>query len=498
LLVKNNSNINNTALATFFVAFAVVFIVGLIVIPVIEAAEATTGAGGGGGGGEGTPTTTTPAAAAPPPSSSTYSKLDYTAPSLNVPNDMVLQTGFGGNILLYSVTVQDNVDGNATLDENNQLIQDNVGGSITLECGPHPSQSLLPVGNHKVICITQDYRGNYNSEYFIVTVRNPTSPAPTDTIAPNLAVPSGLVITTDKPTPQPFASFEVAATDNVDGTATLDRTGYIKQDDVGGSIEMACNPNSSSRFPVGNNTVTCRAVDAAGNRGTASFTLSVVSTAPEDTIAPVIQEPNILPSRSPAGATTYTVVATDNFDGTATLGEYDTHATQDNVGGGIYLRCNPSSGSVFSAGDNLQCGAFDSSGNAVITTFTVPTAGVPQAAALNATTLNATAPLVDATAPLVDATAPSPLVNATTPLVVEEEEEEAAPPPPPTVTPEEEEEAAPPTTTEEEDTTTDEEGGAGDTGGGGGDDTEDGGGDEPPATTTEEGGGEEGADEGAE
>lgn len=479
-MVKNN-NVNNTALAIFFVAFAVVFIVGLIVIPVIEAAEAT----GAGGGGEGTPPTTPPASAAAAPSSSTYSKFDYASPILSVPNDVVLQTIFGGPtaLLVYSVTVQDNVDGNATLDENNQLIQDNVGGSITLRCGPYPSQSLLPVGNHKVVCITQDYFGNYNAEYFIVTVRNANSPAPTDTIAPNLAVPNGLVITTDKPTPQPHASFEVAATDNVDGTATLDRTGYIRQDDVGGSIEMACNPNSGSRFPVGNNTVTCRAVDAAGNRGTASFTLSVVSTAPEDTIPPVIQEPNILPSRSPAGATTYTVVATDNFDGTATLGEYDEYPTQDNVGGGMYLRCNPSSGSVFSAGDNLRCGAYDSSGNAVITTFTVPTVGVPQAAALNATTLNATTP--------------SPLVNATTPLAVEEEEEA---PPITTITPEEEEEeeAPPPTTTEEEeDTTTDEEGGAGDTGGGG-DDTEDGGGDEPPATTTEEGGGEEGADEGAE
>jgi hypothetical protein len=485
-LVKNNNVNNNTALAIFFVAFAAVFIVGLIVIPVIEAAEATTGAGGVGGEGIPPITTTTPAsaAAAAAPSSSRYSKLDFTAPSLNVPNDMVLQTGFGGNILLYSVTAQDNVDGTATLDENNKLIQDNVGGSITLECGPHPSQSLLPVGNHKVICITQDYRGNYNSEYFIVTVRDPTSPAPTDTIAPNLAVPNGLVITTDKPT-QPYASFEVAATDNVDGTATLDRNGYIRQDDVGGTIEMACNPNSYSKFPVGDNTVTCRAVDAVGNRGTASFTLSVVSTAPEDTIPPVIQEPNILPSRSPAGATTYTVVATDNVDGTATLGEYDKYPTQDNVGGGMYLECYPSSGSVFSAGDNLQCAAYDSSGNVVETTFTVPTAGVPQAAALNATTLNATTPLVDATTP-------SPLVNATTPLAVEEEEEA---PPITTITPEEEEEEEappppPPTTTEEEDdTTTDEEGGAGDTGGGG-DDTEDGGGDEPPATTTEEGGGE--------
>jgi hypothetical protein len=486
-LVKKN-NLNNTALAIFFVAFDVVFIVGLIVIPVIEAAEATTGAGGGGEVTSPPPSpTTTPASAAAPPSSSTYSKLDSTAPSLNVPNDMVLQTIFGGptTLLEYSVTVQDNVDGNATLDENNQVIQgDNVGGSITIECNPR-SQSLLPIGNHRVSCRAYDYFGNFKSAYFIVTVRDPTSPAPTDTIAPNLAVPNGLVITTDRAIPPP-AFFELAATDNVDGTATLDRSSQLRQDDVGGSITIACNPPSYSWVPVGDNTVTCRAVDAAGNRGTASFTVTLVSTAPEDTIAPVI-EANILPSRSPAGATTYTAVATDNVDGTATLGEYhttDTSATQDNVGGYVYLSCNPSSGSVFSAGDNLRCGAYDSSGNAVITTFTVSTADVPQAATLNATTSNATTSLVDAT---------TPIVNATTPLAVEEETEA----PPPTITPEEEEEteAPPPTTEEEEDTTTDEEEGEGDTGGGG-DDTEDGG-NEPPATTTDEEEGEGADDEGA-
>jgi HYR domain-containing protein len=398
-----------TALAIFLVALAAVFIVGLIVIPVIEAAEATTGAGGGG---EGTPTTT-PASAVAAPSSSTYSKLDSTDPSLNVPNDMVLQTIFGGPtaLLVYSVTVQDNVDGNATLDEDNTLTQDNVGGSITLRCGPYPSQSFLPVGNHNIVCITQDSSSNWNSDWFIVTVRDPTSPAPTDTIAPNLAVPNDMVITTDKPT-EPSVEFELAATDNVDGTATVARSGYVTQDNVGGRIEMVCSPHSTSEFPVGNNTVMCRAVDAAGNRGTASFTVSVVSTAPEDTIPPVIQEPNYLPSRSPAGATTYTVVATDNVDGTATLGEYDTTATQDNVGGRIVLGCSPSSGSVFSAGDNLRCGAYDSSGNVVITTFTVPTAGVPQAAVLNATTFNATT---------------TPLVNATTTTLAGEEEEEAPP-----------------------------------------------------------------------
>jgi hypothetical protein len=471
---NNNSYVRTTtkkaaAVATtiFTLATIIAAVSSSMMVTTTSAAEATTGAGGGG---EGTS----------PPTQLTY---ESTPPSLSVPNDMVLQTNGPTALLVYSVTAQDNRDGTATLDEYGELIQgDNVGGSIEIDCDP-ASQYSLPVGNRIVTCRAFDSSSNLNFAYFIVTVRDPTSPAPTDTIAPSLTKPLGLEITTNSLFSKPARYlFDVSATDNVDGTATLDRYGQLRQDNVGGSITMACNPPSFIKFPVGNTIVTCSAADAAGNVGTASFPVTVVSTTPEDTIPPVIQEPNILPSRSPAGATTYTVVVTDNVDGTATLGEYDTTATQDNVGGPILLECRPSSGSVFSVGDNIRCDASDNTGNGVEIVFPVPTVDVPQAATLNAT------------APLVDATTPSPLVNATTPLVVEEEEEA---PPPPTITPEEEEEAPPPPTItpeEEDDTTTDEGGGAGDTGGGG-DDTEDGGGDEPPATTTEGGG--ERADEGA-
>ena len=46
-------------------------------------------------------------------------------------------------------------------------------------------------------------------------------------------------------------------------------------DDRDGPLTPTCNPASGSTFPVGTTTVTCTATDAAGNTGTASFTVTV-------------------------------------------------------------------------------------------------------------------------------------------------------------------------------------------------------------------------------
>src|SRR5918999_5369916 len=96
--------------------------------------------GGGAGGG-----TTTPA-----------SSQDTTAPTLTLPNDMVLQTAGGSPtalniprsskpvavLLEYSVTAQDDRDGTATLDNRNILTQDNVGGSVAIDCNPNSGTEL--------------------------------------------------------------------------------------------------------------------------------------------------------------------------------------------------------------------------------------------------------------------------------------------------------------------------------------------------------------------
>ncbi|MFA6001344.1 MAG: HYR domain-containing protein [Thermoleophilia bacterium] len=63
------------------------------------------------------------------------------------------------------------------------------------------------------------------------------------------------------------ASFDASATDALSGV-------------VGGT---SCSPASGSTFPLGSTTVTCTAIDAAGNTGTATLTVNV-----QDTTAPVV------------------------------------------------------------------------------------------------------------------------------------------------------------------------------------------------------------------
>jgi hypothetical protein len=94
---------------------------------------------------------------------------DTTPPTLNVPEDIVVQGATTGAQVRYTVTAQDNVDGTAILNENNRLIQDNVGGSITISCNP-PSGSTFPVGDTEVQCTATDEAGNTATASFTVTV----------------------------------------------------------------------------------------------------------------------------------------------------------------------------------------------------------------------------------------------------------------------------------------------------------------------------------------
>jgi hypothetical protein len=106
-----------------------------------------------------------------------------------------------------------------------------------------------------------------------------TTPIPTDTIGPTLHVPN--------PEPEVLLStgstgdntgYAVRASDNVDGTARLDRYGTLTQDEVGGDIIISCNPPSGSvRYPVGDHTVRCRATDSDDNSAQAAFTIKIRS-----------------------------------------------------------------------------------------------------------------------------------------------------------------------------------------------------------------------------
>jgi hypothetical protein len=82
---------------------------------------------------------------------------------------MVEANSTEGAQIIYTVTAEDNVDGNAILQEDGTtIIQDDVGGNITISCDP-PSGSVL--------CSAIDEAGNTGTESFTVTV-NPPSPHP--------------------------------------------------------------------------------------------------------------------------------------------------------------------------------------------------------------------------------------------------------------------------------------------------------------------------------
>jgi hypothetical protein len=95
---------------------------------------------------------------------------DTTPPILMVPEDITVEaTSPDGAVVTFTVTAQDNVDGTATLDENNRLIQDDVGGSITISCDP-PSGSEFTIGETVVQCTATDEAGNTATASFTVII----------------------------------------------------------------------------------------------------------------------------------------------------------------------------------------------------------------------------------------------------------------------------------------------------------------------------------------
>jgi VCBS repeat-containing protein len=64
-------------------------------------------------------------------------------------------------------------------------------------------------------------------------------------------------------------------------------------DDRDGPVPVVCSPSSGSVFPIGVMTVTCTASDEAGNLGSASFTVMVLSTPPPPDNPPVAQNGTI-------------------------------------------------------------------------------------------------------------------------------------------------------------------------------------------------------------
>src|SRR3712207_6318423 len=95
-----------------------------------------------------------------------------------------------------------------------------------------------------------------------------------DTIPPVITVPQDITEEATGPDGAQVA-FEVSAEDIVDGP-----------------VVVSCDYNSGDTFPIGDRTVQCSALDQAENLGTASFTITIISSIPQpDRTPPEIAEP---------------------------------------------------------------------------------------------------------------------------------------------------------------------------------------------------------------
>jgi hypothetical protein len=121
-------------------------------------------------------------------------------------------------------------------------------------------------------------------------------------------------------------------------------------DEFGESLDPVCSPPSGSTFPIGPTNVTCTATDAAGNTGSASFTVTVtVQDVNAPTVTISITTPQPAEATGPDGApVSYTASAVDDVDGDVSSN----------------VTCSPGSGSTFALGaTTVTCNITDSAGN---------------------------------------------------------------------------------------------------------------------------------------
>lgn len=240
--------------------------------------------------------------------------VDREAPVLTVPTNIVVVADHGQDfaVVNYTTTVKDNVPG------------------ATVVCTPPPGSPFLP-GATLVNCTASDAAGNTVTNAFTVTVINASV---RDSQPPVITVPSNVVVPTDPGRKNAMVNYTVTVTDNQPGAMVV------------------CLPPSGSAFAIGTTTVVCTASDAAGNRASNSFTVTV-----EDREKPVLIVPANLSIMAGPGQTN-------------AVAEYIATATDNS--GSVAVVCAPPSGKAFPLGVTaVTCTAVDDSGNTATGSFTV-------------------------------------------------------------------------------------------------------------------------------
>ncbi|MCA1820777.1 MAG: HYR domain-containing protein [Pseudonocardia sp.] len=215
---------------------------------------------------------------------------------------------------------------------------DAVDGTVPVTCLTNPSDPSsvytgqdVPVGPLTLFCSATDSHGNTGTITLATVV--------VDTMPPTVTVPGPKAVEATDPAGTPVASVAL--------------TPATASDLVDGPVTPSCTPDvSGDHFQIGTNTVTCTAVDRAGNTGQASYTVTVVDTTP------------------PAYAPTQNVTVAGPPSGTAV--NYDAPLATDSVDGVVPVSCSPAAGSIFPQGvTTVTCTAADKHHNTSSTTFTI-------------------------------------------------------------------------------------------------------------------------------
>ena len=286
------------------------------------------------------------------PTSANVVSCDTTGPTLSLPQPIAAEATSGaGAVVTYTATATDTNPANPTV-----------------SCTSAPttglaSGSTFPLGTTTMSCSATDAAGNRSTGSFTVTVRDTTKPVLT-------GVPSNI---TKEATGASGATASWTAPTATDAVSTPT---------VGCTSAPTTGLSSGSTFPLGTTTMSCSATDAAGNKDTATFTVTV-----QDTEAPVI------------GSIT-APQATEATSGNGAVVTFTAPTANDTVDGAVSVACATaaglSSGDTFSIGTHtLACIAVDAAGNRSSESFdlvvkdgTAPTLVLPD----NITDAEATSP----------------------------------------------------------------------------------------------------------
>lgn len=243
----------------------------------------------------------------------TVTVRDTTAPAVTVPANVTAEaTGPNGAKVVYG-------DVSAT---------DIVDGPMNPTC-TQASDSVFELGTTRVTCTATDAAGNPGTNSFTVTVE--------DTTEPDVTAPANLLVGNTSST----------------GASNVTYTGATASDLVSGDLPVSCTPASGSTFALGTTTVTCTATDAAGNEGSATFTIEV-----QDRTKPTVTVPADITAEATAASG-----ATVTYMGVT---------ASDDVDGPLSATCSKASGTEFPMGTTtVTCSARDKAGNIGDNTFTV-------------------------------------------------------------------------------------------------------------------------------